>query len=406
MSHEEDVKVILESLNLEYTRDGDLYLFSQNDIPFWLDGEGRIGVSKKFFGEIPHVLSNGYLCISGNTDIRMSDGDDVIKETINTYTPWLFSLSANFRVAEMLAELDYYIESLLGYSCSVLKRTSKFPTDTKLIYIMNPSDLWEEIEKMELGSWYKFIPANLENHFIYLMRVKNNKFAIYYDAFSKSRMRVSGNNYNKFSESKNIAFIGVGSVNSYILKKLASEGANKFILVDDDIVKVDNLFRFAFPYPSKKKIDAASFFINKAYPSSHVTKKYFKINKDTKNILADTDIIFVSVDNFKSWLEVIPYVAKNSNIETSIYLTGIDIFGSYGKFLHVKKSLKNDSEFINKMVEFLTFIPSEKAERKQMIGNGCGKSIAIYDEFSLLKLASAVCKNQTEGEIIYVPFQD
>ena len=53
--------------------------------------------------------------------------------------------------------------------------------------------------------------------------------------------------------------------------------------------------------------------------------------------------------------------------------------------------------------QFLFF--NEGSSRRIMIGNGCGKSLAVYDEEALNKLAKNVIKeNKIIGEVIKIEF--
>ncbi len=55
-------------------------------------------------------------------------------------------------------------------------------------------------------------------------------------------------------------FIGVGSVNSYIIKQCLARDIKEVVLIDKDTFKIDNAFRFAFPYKNKSKIECVQEF--------------------------------------------------------------------------------------------------------------------------------------------------
>ncbi|HHQ1248058.1 TPA: ThiF family adenylyltransferase, partial [Listeria innocua] len=195
-----------------------------------------------------------------------------------------------------------------------------------------------------------------------------------------------------------------GSVNSYIIKQLAGHGLNDVVLVDDDTIEVDNMYRHAFPYISKKKIDAAEHFIKSTFVTSSVTKFEVKIESDSEDYLEHVDTVYVSVDNYISWFNVIGYLLQNIQKEMTIIFSGVDIFGGFGKFSKFHLKTDNKSEFIKWALSFLEFVPPEGIERRQMIGNGCGKSIAIYSELDLIILANNISNNTEVGEVMYVPF--
>lgn len=405
MSEEKiDIEKTLQELGIKFEKAGNYYYFRENDISFWVSNTGVIGVSSDYFGKIPHVMRDGSLCVSGNKEIKLLDNKKItFEKTISTYAPWLFSLPPNYCVAEMIAELDFYIMMLFqGGKCDEIKANLAL-ANTLPLYIVGPSDLWEKIGLLENNIWYKLMPIDLENHYVFLKK-ENNDYKIFFDRYSKARMRVSGNKFNEpFGK---IAFIGVGSVNSYIIKQLAGRGLNDVVLIDDDTIEVDNMYRHAFPYISKKKVDAAEYFITNTFVASSVTKFEVKIKSDSDNYLENVDTVYVSVDNYISWLDVILYLLDNTKKETTIILSGVDIFGSFGKFSVFHLSIDNKADFIRWALSFLEFVPPQGIERRQMIGNGCGKSIAIYSELDLLILANNISNNTKVGEIFYVPFEN
>ena len=80
-------------------------------------------------------------------------------------------------------------------------------------------------------------------------------------------------------------------------------------------------------------------------------------------------------------------------------MAAINNFGENAKY--VKTTSKTIRETVLKFL-----FDSKVNERKELIGNGCGKSIAVYDEEILIKLAKEIVKNisnfEIKDEIIYV----
>jgi hypothetical protein len=88
-------------------------------------------------------------------------------------------------------------------------------------------------------------------------------------------------------------------------------------------------------------------------------------------------------------------------LETAkITFVGIDVFGGFGKFINT-----NTANIIEDAKKFLFY--NEGNSRRMMIGNGCGKSLAVYDEEPLNKLAKNVIdKSEVMGEVEKVEFED
>ncbi len=403
-----DIEKLLSELDIKYVKKDNIISFSKNDIDFWIDDIGKIGVNKDFFGLIPHVMPSGRLCVSGNNEISVIDDEKItLKKTIEIYAPWLFSLDLNYCVAEILSEIDFYVRLLFNSAKCIESTDTSMPLKYTECYVISPTDLWEKIGLMEPGIWYKFTPVELENSYVYLSRNKKNNFEVKFDRFSKSRMRVSGNEYDK--KFPKTAFIGVGSVNSYVIKKLSSQGMRNMVLIDDDIVTVDNLFRFAFPFLSLSKIGAVEKFVSCTFQDYCIEKINTRIGRDSENCLYNAENIYVSVDNFMSWLEIIIYFYKKIDRKVTIFLSGVDVFGGFGKIIKIPfdpSKLQSQSDLIDSALKFLEYKPVNGIERRQMIGNGCGKSIAVYSELDLMRFAEIISNTTKENEVVYVPFED
>jgi len=249
---------------------------------------------------------------------------------------------------------------------------------------------------MKNYSTYEIYIKSYEDYSIFLRKEKN---VIYYerDAYKKARQRITGKKCNNLIGKT--AFIGVGSVNSYIIKYGLANGLNDVVLIDHDKYTVDNAFRFAFPYKGKKKIYAVKEFCRNL---DKVNLKLFNLNiraDSDANIINECKRIIVSVDNFMSWIQIASFLEKNCSEDVEIILAAINNFGENAKLVKT-----NSKQIVNTTYDFL--FKSKITERRELIGNGCGRSIAIYDEELLVKLAKTVIKSLEEkingDEIVYV----
>lgn len=354
-------------------------------------------VDKDYFGKIPHVMKDGSICLYGSIEICLNDlnEESSLKSIVSTYIPWLFNLPLKLKLLEFIFEIEFYISNYLGYRTA--EKTLRKNKIYKKIKIGLVSQLWETIEEMESFCIYQIYIENYEDYAIFLQ--KENRTIIYErDTYKKARQRVTGAKCNNITGKT--AFIGVGSVNSYIIKYCLANGLNDLILVDHDKYTKDNAFKFAFPYKGKKKIYAVNEFCKNL---ENINLKFYNTNinaKSNKEIVNDCKRVIVSVDNFFSWKDIANYLSNScldSNIE--IIFAAINNFGENAKFV------KTNPQKVQKVIDDFLFNSKTKC-RREMIGNGCGKSIAIYDEEILIKLAKnvvkAIVEKEKEDEIIYV----
>ena len=361
---------------------------------------GDFYTDKDWFGKVPHILRNGKICIFGNIELHLNEliEENSLESIVSKYIPWLFRLPLELKLLEFLFEIEYYLGSYLGYDTKEGKIKNNL-NQTK-IKISTVEQLWETIEEIENYSTYEIYIKSYEDYSIFLRKEKN---IIYYerDAYKKARQRITGKSCNNLIGKT--AFIGVGSVNSYIIKYGLANGLNDIVLIDHDKYTVDNAFRFAFPYKGKKKIYAAKEFCKNL---DLVNLRLFNLNiraDSNADIINGCKRIIVSVDNFMSWIQIASFLEKNCSKDVEIILAAINNFGENAKFVKTKSR-----QIINTTYDFL--FKSKITERRELVGNGCGRSIAIYDEELLIKLAKKVIKSLVEiineDEIVYVEIEE
>lgn len=396
MDNERRLKIIKKvDVNAVIKKDNILFTIDDIDLKYNIT-EGNFYINKELFGKIPHILKNGKICMFGNVEFHLNEliEENSLDSIVCKYIPWLLRLPLELKLLEFLFEIEYYIKNYLGYE--IKEETIKNKFIQSIIEIDTVEQLWETIEEMDNYRVYEIYIKKYEDYSIFLRKERN---IIYYgrDAYKKSRQRITGRKCNNLAGKT--AFIGVGSVNSYIIKYCFANGLNDVVLIDHDKYTVDNAFRFAFPYKGKKKIYAVKEFCKNL---DKVNLKLFNLNiraDSDANIINDCKRIIVSVDNFMSWLHIASFLEKNCSENVEIILAAINNFGENAKL--VKTSPK---QIVNTTYNFL--FKSRITERREMLGNGCGRSIAIYDEEILVKLAKKVVKSLVEkineDEIVYV----
>ncbi|MDN6775562.1 MAG: ThiF family adenylyltransferase [Enterococcus sp.] len=394
------VNETLQILNIPYELKNGVFHFEYRGIQMLVDQKGTVSVSKNYFGSIPHVMKDGSVCVFSGIDSMISSGENFeLKETIEVYIPYLFGLTAEQKTGEFLLELEYYISELLDKQCDVTKE--EIHTFT-VVEIVNSQNLWETLDDISDGCWYKLIPVNLENEYVFVKK-ENARFQIEYDEVYKAKLRVSGRNVSTLGGKT--VFIGMGSVNSYALKIMFSRGLADITIIDDDKIEIGNLFRHAFPYRGMYKVDAAERFLQIVDKKMKAKKVYSKIsfteNNKSPDYLDDVQRIVVSVDNFFSWIQVFHYVEEYCQNNCEIIFVGIDVYGGYGKFFKIEYKEKN--QFFENFKKFLLDFPNGKS-RSNMVGTGCGESIAIYDEQNIVSLIKEMLTCNSDEGVKYVDF--
>lgn len=379
-------------------------IIEKNKINFRIDFEEikydieskKFYVSKNLFGKIPHIMRDGQICLYGNIDIHLNEINEEysLPNLVSKYIPWLLRLPLDLKILEFLFEIEFYITAYLGYNYEI--KSLKDEKIFKKVRLDTAEQIWETIENMENFSKYEIYVSGYEDYAIYLKKVYN-KIIIERDPYKKARQRITGKKCNNLSG--RTLFIGVGSVNSYIIKYCLANGVNDMILVDHDKFTMDNAFRFAFPYKGKRKIYAVKEFCKNL---EDIKLEFHNLNitsQSNPDIFTKCDRVIVSVDNLMAWLDIACFLKEKCPNKIEIILVAINNFGENAKYVRT-----SSDKIIDIMIDFL--FKSKVAERRELIGNGCGKSIAIYDEELLVKLAKELVKDMQEKEkedkIVYV----
>ena len=384
----DNIEKLIENFDKKYKKENKKYIFKYNEKSIYYDSVNKqFFLDKNLFAKLPHVMADGSLCLYGNRNIQLNENDEeiLVRNTLEVYIPWLFNMPPEIKVIEFINEIEYYLKKIYK------KKVKKFKNIDhifKIIKISTPIELWETIDAIKVNKIYEIYPNKYPEYKIYIRKNKDG-FVLNYDLYNKSRLRILGHDFKTINE--RTCLIGVGSVNSYIIKQCLARDIKEVVLIDKDTFKIDNAFRFAFPYKNKSKIECVQEFIKILRKKIKVEGYNINIDsKSSKQYIRNCTRIFASVDDFYSWLEVLVYLKINALETAKITFVGIDVFGGFGKFINTNKT-----DIIEDAKKFLFY--NEGSSRRMMIGNGCGKSLAVYDEEALNKLAKNVIN---KGEVI------
>ncbi len=359
----------------------------------------KIYVDDRYFGEIPHIMKDGSVCTAGNANIYFSDLTDEIRfeNTIKVYIPWLFSIGPELRTAEFIGELDYFLRNIHGFS---VERHNLSPSRIIKLFVGSPGDLWETLYYMNVGQTYKILVEDEPFASVIVKKVGPRSLVVDYQEYIKACQRVSGLDF--VENERKIGFIGLGSVNSFIMKNEISKGTKKFVLVDKQKIEKGNLLRYAFPYRYMYKVIAGrKFALDVGLQDNDIQVYKFNVDKNTRNYFKDTDRVYISVDSFTSWFVILEYLVKHKIfIDREIVFVGIDAFGRFGKLIRIKTNITND--FNKRFFDFM--LHDNGKTRKAVVPNGCGKSLAVYNEKNLISLSEAAISCSDENIVKEVDF--
>lgn len=332
----DNIEKLIGNFDKKYKKENKKYIFEYNENSICYDYVNKqFFLDKNLFAKLPHVMADGSLCLYGNRNIQLNENDEeiLVRNTLEVYIPWLFNMPSEIKVIEFINEIEYYLKKIYK------KKVNKFKNIDhifKIIKISTPIELWETIDTIKLNKIYEIYPNKYPEYKIYIRKNKDG-FVLNYDLYNKSRLRILGHDFKAINEKT--CFIGVGSVNSYIIKQCLARDIKEVVLIDKDTFKIDNAFRFAFPYKNKSKIECVQEFTKILRKTIKVEGYNINIDsKSSKQYIRNCTRIFVSVDDFYSWLEVLVYLKINALETAKITFVGIDVFGGFGKFINTNKN--------------------------------------------------------------------
>ena len=262
----DNIEKLIENFDKKYKKENKKYIFKYNENSIYYDSVNKqFFLDKKLFAKLPHVMADGSLCLYGNRNIQLNENDEeiLVRNTLEVYIPWLFNMPPEIKVIEFINEIEYYLKKIYK------KKVKKFKNIDhifKIIKISTPIELWETIDAIKVNKIYEIYPNKYPEYKIYIRKNKDG-FVLNYDLYNKSRLRILGHDFKTINE--RTCFIGVGSVNSYIIKQCLARDIKEVVLIDKDTFKIDNAFRFAFPYKNKSVVNVFSIdlLISVAFPN-------------------------------------------------------------------------------------------------------------------------------------------
>lgn len=144
------------------------------------------------------------------------------------------------------------------------------------------------------------------------------------DPINPKQLCIRGGGDTELS-SKKILVIGCGSIGGYLIEQIAKSGINNIEIVDDDILKEENIYRhiLGMEYVGRYKSEAICEYIKRNIPHINITGTQTTIEEaleDESINLNNYDLIISAIGNhnINRWLN--EYVHKNDIKSTIMYL--------------------------------------------------------------------------------------
>lgn len=144
------------------------------------------------------------------------------------------------------------------------------------------------------------------------------------DSINPNQLCIRGGGDTELS-SKKILVIGCGSIGGYLIEQIAKSGINNIEIIDDDILKEENIYRhiLGMEYIGRYKSEAICEYIKKNIPHINIVGTQTKIEEaleDESINLNNYDLIISAVGNHNvnRWLN--EYVHKYNIKNTIMYL--------------------------------------------------------------------------------------
>lgn len=197
---------------------------------------------------------------------------------------------------------------------------------------------------------------------------------------------------------KKVAVVGIGSVGSEIVHKLAAAGIRHLHLIDNETYQIDNLYRHMLPqaYIDMSKSMGMAYQCHAQFPWSDARHSYESLIKFSQNYPLDSyDLIVIAIGNptherfFKQYL-----LDNNINVTTlNCWLEGygigghavLDVSGTKGCLLCAYVDLINGCRGLQSN---LNFIVANQNIMKSMAG--CGNQFISYGAASSTQTAVMV----------------
>lgn len=198
------------------------------------------------------------------------------------------------------------------------------------------------------------------------------------------------------NNSKNeVCIVGLGSVGSNLLNYLIKLPILKFTLVDSDILKIENIYRYQYgmSYIGCSKVDIGKFNIQNKNPFCEVD--IFKdsiedVIKKQPDIFSRSEISFIVLGRTKHELNIMEYLIKTGS-DKPIIIMWVEPYLASGQMIYIKP---NDFKKAIELIKHFEFHILDENPTKLILKEGsCQTGFSPYSETYLTMFLSSIFKN-------------
>jgi len=99
----DNIEKLIGQFDKKYKKENKKYIFKYNENNICYDSVNKqFFLDKSLFSKLPHVMSDGSLCLYGNRNIQLNENDEeiLVRNTLKVYIPWLFNMPPEIKVID------------------------------------------------------------------------------------------------------------------------------------------------------------------------------------------------------------------------------------------------------------------------------------------------------------------
>ena len=209
------------------------------------------------------------------------------------------------------------------------------------------------------------------------------------DEFIRLKALIGEDNYQKLKNTT-VGIVGLGGVGGYVAEGLARSGVERFVLVDDDVVKESNVNRQIIALRStlgRAKTELWKERILDINPSAIIEDRFERYTEDNLIDFGDCDYVVDAIDS----------IVCKAKLLIECTRSGIPVISCMGT------GAKIDPNYVVADIYSTKYDPIAKKLRKILRANGVEKLKAVYAEDNVKKLCLDESGKYVPSTIVYSP---
>lgn len=220
----------------------------------------------------------------------------------------------------------------------------------------------------------------------------SNVLRISFDNFTNERLQLRTTGF--IEEHRSISICGLGSVGSNLIHFLKNTAINKFHLVDNEALKIENINRhyLGFQYVNQYKADSIKLLLRSSNPLCEVEA----INQMIQNVIEENpefifsnDYLIVCIGDTLSENYILNYMIDNQ-IEIPIIIFWVESFLASGQMLYINPTDIKDAISLINNFKFNVLAESNILNTIYLKEGSCQSGYFPYSSSNLMHFLSAL----------------